>query len=275
MNTKPTTQVFLYDENPISFQMGEDTMINATQMAKPFGKKPVDYLKLTSTQELIEACVRKNHTSENQLVTKKMGSSENGGGTWMHEIIAIDFAQWLNVDFRLWVNDRIKELLRFGLTATDEMLVKAATDPEFVMMMIEHLKEKRKKNIELTEINSALMAQIAEDASKVDFFNNVKKLNEHDEKRKTFPISKIANMLKLSAPALNRILIRKGVISKINGHMHLSDKYKDCGYARERVAQSRRLNEDTDEFETMDVTYLVWTQAGREFIINFLSELKK
>lgn len=40
-------------------------------MAKPFGKRPIDYLKLTSTNELIQACVKKNHTSENQLVILK------------------------------------------------------------------------------------------------------------------------------------------------------------------------------------------------------------
>lgn len=111
-------KVYKYEETPITFNIGKQggTMINATQMAKPFGKRPVDYLRLPSTNELISAIVRKSHISENQLVTSKQGSAENGGGTWMHEDIALDFAQWLSVDFKLWCNDRIKEILRYGYT---------------------------------------------------------------------------------------------------------------------------------------------------------------
>lgn len=55
------------------------------EMAKPFGKRPIDYLRLPSTNELLSAIVRKSHISENQLVISKQGSAENGGGTWMHE----------------------------------------------------------------------------------------------------------------------------------------------------------------------------------------------
>lgn len=78
-------------------------MINATQMAKPFGKRPNDYLSLPSTNELLRAITRKLCISDNQLVITKAGSPQNGGGTWMHEDVALDFAQWLSVDFRLWV----------------------------------------------------------------------------------------------------------------------------------------------------------------------------
>lgn len=39
-------QIFQYDNYPVSFQMGEETrMRNAAEMAKKFGKRPVDYLK--------------------------------------------------------------------------------------------------------------------------------------------------------------------------------------------------------------------------------------
>lgn len=35
----------------------------------------------------------------------------------MYEDIAIDFAQWLSIDFRLWCVDKIKELLLKGHTS--------------------------------------------------------------------------------------------------------------------------------------------------------------
>ncbi len=102
--------VFQYNGSQITFLSGdENTMINATEMAKPFGKRPIDYLRLPSTNELLKAIVRKSHSDEKQLV-----KVINGGyhpGTWLHEDVALDFAQWLSIDFRLWCNDRIKEIL--------------------------------------------------------------------------------------------------------------------------------------------------------------------
>ena len=106
--------VFSYNGNDITFNSGDGILINATEMAKPFGKRPVDYLRLPSTNELIEAIVRKSHNSKEDLYFTQAGSPENGGGTWMQEDLALDFAQWLSVDFRLWCNDRVKELLKKG-----------------------------------------------------------------------------------------------------------------------------------------------------------------
>lgn len=106
--------VYSYKGSEISFMSGESTMINATQMAKPFGKRPNDYLVLPSTNQLINAITRKSGIAENQLVITERGGLNPG--TWLHEDIALDFAQWLSVDFRLWCNDRIKELLKTGVT---------------------------------------------------------------------------------------------------------------------------------------------------------------
>lgn len=110
-----TLRIFNYNEAPVTFKLGNTTMVNATQMAKPFNKRPNDYLGLPSTNELLMAITRKSGIADNQLVTTIRGGLNPG--TWMHEDVAIDFAQWLSVDFRLWCNDRIKELLRTGTTA--------------------------------------------------------------------------------------------------------------------------------------------------------------
>ncbi len=110
--------IYEYNGNPISFdKIEKGYMINATQMAKPFGKRPNDYLNLPSTNELIKAITRKSGIAENHMVKTVRGGLNPG--TWLHEDIAIDFAQWLSVDFRLWVNDRIKELLLTGSTVID------------------------------------------------------------------------------------------------------------------------------------------------------------
>ena len=83
-------------------------MVNATQMAKQFNKRPVDWLRLPSTISFIEelSSVRKSHTSEFQAVITKVGSPENGGGTWFHEDLALEYARWLSPGYSIWTNDR-------------------------------------------------------------------------------------------------------------------------------------------------------------------------
>jgi hypothetical protein len=44
-------------------------------------------------------------------VKVKQGGNAKYQGTWMHEDVALIFAQWLSPEFYLWCNDRVKELL--------------------------------------------------------------------------------------------------------------------------------------------------------------------
>lgn len=161
-----TTQIFQYNGSPVSFQKGNSVMINATQMAKPFGKRPNDYLSLPSTNELLRAITRKLCISDNQLVITKAGSPQNGGGTWMHEDVALDFAQWLSVDFRLWVNDRIKELLTTGVTTVsndDEAIVYAMS------VLQKRLEQAKAEKAMLEADNQQKDAKIAKLQPKADF----------------------------------------------------------------------------------------------------------
>ena len=52
------------------------------------------------------------------VVTKRGGDKHAEQGTWMHEDVALEFARWLSPEFAIWCNDRIKELLTMGMTAT-------------------------------------------------------------------------------------------------------------------------------------------------------------
>lgn len=62
-------------------------------------------MSLPATNQLINAITRKYGISENQLVISKAGSSHNGGGTWMHRLIVVDFCQWLDIDLKLWCTE--------------------------------------------------------------------------------------------------------------------------------------------------------------------------
>ena len=108
-------QIFQYNGSPISFQKGDSVMVNATEMAKPFGKRPVDWLQNQQAKEFITALaeVRKSTSADLVKVTKG-GYNKKGQGTWMHEDVALEFARWLSPMFAIWCNDRIKELLTKG-----------------------------------------------------------------------------------------------------------------------------------------------------------------
>ena len=109
-----TSVVYDYKGSQISFMSGENTMINATQMAKPFNKRTNDWLSLKQTNELILSLSAKTGIPATGLVIVNQGG--NNQGTWLYEDLALIFAQWLSPDFYLWCNDRIKELLKTGVT---------------------------------------------------------------------------------------------------------------------------------------------------------------
>lgn len=114
--------------------LNDDLMINATNMAKPFGKRPVKFTELPRTKKYIKALVeganngtipnlgvrksdsqqgifdkKKVYNEEDILLTVSSGSNN---GTWMHRYLAIDFAMWLDVDFKVWLVATIDQILK-------------------------------------------------------------------------------------------------------------------------------------------------------------------
>ena len=113
-----TTQILniAFGETPVSFRA--DGFLNATAIAKHFGKLPKDYLKTEQTQEYIVALAEamtertKILTVENQLVIiKKGGNNKDEQGTWLHPKLAIHFARWLDPKFAVWCDFQIEKIL--------------------------------------------------------------------------------------------------------------------------------------------------------------------
>lgn len=103
-------------------------MINATQMAKPFGKQPIDWLKTSQATEYINTYskLKKISLADLQVVTRGGCNS----GTWLHKDIALEFARWLSPEFAIWTNERIEELLTQGVATVnndDETILNAIT----------------------------------------------------------------------------------------------------------------------------------------------------
>ena len=101
---------FSYAGSKITFANESGVRVNATQMAKPFGKTPKDWLRTDAAKEFIATLSAVRQICLTGLVIKKQGGNGEQG-TWMHEDVALEFARWLSPKFAIWCNDRIKELL--------------------------------------------------------------------------------------------------------------------------------------------------------------------
>lgn len=118
---------YTYEGEVIAFDFGDTSeMINATQMAKPFGKLVGGFLRLQGTKEYIAALQERydqeslnNRTPHREVTRIIQGGEADLQGTWMDQKLALKFAMWLNVKFELWVTDKIEELLKTGKTEID------------------------------------------------------------------------------------------------------------------------------------------------------------
>lgn len=249
-------KIFVYENASISFNDGENLMVSATQMAKAFDKKPNDWLRLPSTQDFIAQLsdARKSRFEE-MVVTERGGIT--GGGTWFHEDVAIEFARWLSPKFAIWCNDRIKELLKIGVTAInpEDLLT-----PENMIRAMEALKAARSQAaFERTEKELA-QKTIAEQAPIVTYAQTV--LQSTD----LLTTNVIAADLGMSAVKLNSILKEKKVVYKQSGVYMLHSNYRNMG-----LADYKTHTYQDKEGKMHTIQHLYWTQTGRKFIIEHIA----
>ena len=236
-NLEIKSEVFTYEGENITFNMGDSVMINATEMAKVFGKRPIDWLRLPNTETFLNElqAVRKSH---------RLIETVNGVGTWMHEDVALEFARWLSPKFAIWCNDQIKMLLKHGNVSLneDEMIAKS-------MAILTQRVEQQKRQLELAR------STIQEQARKVEYHDSVLQSSG------LIATNVIAKELGMSAVKLNKELHRRGIIYRCDGVWVLYSKYQGQGYTKTKTTHYKdSLGRDC----TSILTY--WTEKGRKFI---------
>lgn len=257
------SQIFQYNGQAVTFQLSDGSvMVNATEMAKPFGKQPYEYLRLPSTNELIKAIAGKSRIAENQIIKSVRGGLNPA--TWLHEDVALDFAQWLSVDFKLWCNDRIKELLRHGITATQPAIDSILSDPDNAIKLLTALKQERAARERLEAQNEENKQQLQLQAPKVKYYHEV------IDSEGLLSINKIALDLGMSAIKLNRILCEKHIQYRESDTYLLYSKYRDMKLA---AIKPHPYIDSNGQMKTRQ--HLYWTERGRKFIHDILkNELK-
>ena len=251
------TKLFSYKGNEVTFRNSAGvTYINATEMAKPFGKFAWKWLELPSTIEFLKALSENRSLAKNQLVISvKGGNDPSKRGNWFHEDVALEYAQWLSVDFKLWCNDRIKELLTVGMTATPAAMEDMLANPDLIIQMATQLKDLRLQNAQ----KDHHLAQAKQ------YFDRVrpKELYYDDvlSSGSLITTNQIAQELGISAKRLNQLLKERKVVYKQGDKWLISSAYRGKGY--DDTITFKYFNSKQEPMTRIEMR---WTEKGREFI---------
>jgi hypothetical protein len=97
-----------YDGWRVSFT--DNGWFNASQAAEQFKKTPHEWLRLPSSRDYLAAIERRY--GKIPYVKTSRSRKDRGGGTWLHPKLAVRFAQWLDVDFAIWCDEQIDQIMR-------------------------------------------------------------------------------------------------------------------------------------------------------------------
>lgn len=155
-------EVFIYEGSSITFDFGKDNkMVNATQMAKSFGKRPVNFLDLDSTKKYIEILKVKFPDLKNIVLIKK----GKYGGTWFCEKLALKYSSWLSAEFELWVYEKIEELLTKGTTSLQHSNM--STGLQALQAMVNQMAIQEQRTIAIEQEQQEQQTRIRQIESKV------------------------------------------------------------------------------------------------------------
>lgn len=153
MNTKNLNTVIVkknFGGSEVAFEpfvIENNVMVNATQMAKAFGKEVYDFLKIDGTKKFVEAFCQTedirfgDEYSPNGKVVKIQKGDPSVSGTWMNRILALKFAAWLDPYFEIWVYKTIEEIM-FGYSRENDESIRRTIVMQFEVSQIEKKKER-------------------------------------------------------------------------------------------------------------------------------------
>lgn len=124
---------FDYNGKMIEFILGSEVMVNATEMGAVFGHTPYNFTRLEKSKKFLKT-LKKSSIAESQIEDYSIWLSKLRGldrkslvqtadnipilvitrgdepTTYMHRYLAIDYAMYLDDDFKLWIIKKIDYL---------------------------------------------------------------------------------------------------------------------------------------------------------------------
>ena len=173
-----TTQVLKYNEQEVEFEFNDaNVMVNATQMAKIFGKEVKHFNENETTENFIQACLKSRNSDFLGVKTRDdLIISKQKSGTYMHRILALKFAAWLDPDFEVWVYMTIDYLLFDHYRQMEESMKNSAKRRN----RLDTLKDNLRKNEDYIELErleleerQASYSRGKHNRSQIDLFRGV------------------------------------------------------------------------------------------------------
>lgn len=153
--------------------------------------------------------------------------------------------------FRRWVTHEVLPSIRkHGAYMTEDVLDNAIGNPDFMIGLLENLKEERKAR-ELLE------QKVAEDLPKITYYDTILSSNN------AVNISQIAEDYGLSGAELNKMLHEEGVQYRRSDQWLLYREHKNKGYTKSKTFT---VGNGSAKLHTQ------WTQKGRLFIHQLLDK---
>lgn len=240
-------QIYNYHNHPVSFDFGGGhKMVNATQMAKPFGKQPAHFLRTNPTKDFISLLIDRYDSNHSDIV--KVVNGGTNYGTWMCEELALEFSGWLSPEFKLWMNDRIRELLTTGSTQ-----LQPKSEDETILLAMQTLQRRV----------AAKDAQIKELQPKAAYTDEVLTSTS------TYTVTQLAKDLGFSsARALNQWLHQERIQYKQSGQWLLYAQHTGKGWVETQTYTYAVGDETRTAIQTR------WTERGRKMIAERLGKLQ-
>lgn len=257
-----------YTGNKFTMKMCDGRyMVNATEMARPFEKRPNVWLKSAEAikvrQGLVDDGVSKS------LESQVIATRGPYGATWLEIHLWVHFAQWLSPAFASWCSKKIVPLIRDGhVSLADEPVTGAGFKPSRPSQY-DDLDFGHNSFLPVPENYETALAVIETQKETIhkqrEFIRHNRHKFEHYEEtietREWFTTTMIANELGTSAIQLNWFLMERNVQKKMDGqwtvnreYRHLRD-YHFYEWYNPKTKYTNKYKIDS------------WTPEGREYII--------
>ena len=250
--------VKVFEGKEIMFKMVDgEVYAKANSMCEP--KQLENWKNSVNTKRYLEALKNKDSLKSRELILSKRGGEELGGGTWIHEKLILNLARYVSVDFELWCDEIIAELIREGEVSMKPKIPQTYAEALLEAGRLALENEQLVKNNKKLEIENLVSKQIiADNEPKVNYYDRLLA-----DTKTILGVNQIAKDYDLSGTKLNRILVEEKVQYFQNKTYLLYANYVGKGYTK-----SKPYELPNGEFKY----HLYWTQKGRVLIHNILEK---
>jgi phage antirepressor YoqD-like protein len=183
--------------DPSIFEIDQEKgMVNLTRIAQHFGKNVNDWTRNKNTQSFFNAYT--NEYPETQILVVKGGNDDQG--TWVPRQIAIEFAQWISPQFKVFCIKKLDELFQTG--RAELFPARRLSNKEALLLALEA--EERAEQAE---------QKLIEARPKVEFYDEV---TESKDVLDFAAVAKVLNKKDFGRNRLLDFLRNKGVLRQSN-----------------------------------------------------------